>query len=36
MAEQSRASEAFYLVARGLQNFTSSGRRLRFGLEVQF
>ncbi len=35
-AEQARASDAYYLVLRGLQNFTSSGRRVRLGLEVQF
>lgn len=35
-AEQDRASTAFYLVSRGLQSFTSSGRRVRLGLEVQF
>ena len=35
-AEQTRASDAFYLVARGLQNFTSSGRRVRIGMEVHF
>lgn len=35
-SEQRRATDAFYLVARGLQNFTSPGRRLRLGIEVQF
>lgn len=35
-AEQTRASDAFYLVARGLQNFTSTGRRVRVGMEVRF
>lgn len=34
--EQFRTSDAYYLVLRGLQNFTSSGRRVRLGLEVQF
>ncbi len=35
-SEQDRASTAFYLVSRGLQSFTSSGRRVRLGLELQF
>jgi hypothetical protein len=33
-AEQSRASDAYYGVARGLQNFTGPGRRVRIGLEL--
>ncbi|MEO8139221.1 MAG: hypothetical protein ABI742_06235 [Gemmatimonadota bacterium] len=35
-AEQTRASDALYRVARGLQNFTSPGRRVRIGMEVRF
>ena len=35
-AEQTRAVDAFYLVGRGLQNFTSAGRRVRLGVEVGF
>jgi hypothetical protein len=34
-AEQTRASDALYNVARGLQNFTGPGRRLRIGLELR-
>jgi TonB dependent receptor-like, beta-barrel/TonB-dependent Receptor Plug Domain len=33
-AEQARASDALYQVARGLQNFTGPGRRVRLGLEL--
>lgn len=33
-AEQTRASDAFYNVSRGLQNFTGPGRRVRIGLEL--
>jgi TonB-dependent Receptor Plug Domain len=35
IAEQTRASDAYYNVARGLQNFTGSGRRVRLGLELR-
>jgi hypothetical protein len=35
-AEQVRASDALYLVGRGLQQFTGSGRRVRVGLEIGF
>ena len=35
-AEQTRAADALYLVGRGLQNVTGSGRRVRNGLAVQF
>jgi hypothetical protein len=34
-AEQTRASDALYEVARGLQNFTGPGRRVRIGLELR-
>jgi hypothetical protein len=34
-AEQVRASDALYQVARGLQNFTGPGRRVRIGLELR-
>lgn len=34
-AEQTRASDAYYQVARGMQNFTGPGRRLRIGLELR-
>ncbi len=36
VAEQTRAADAYYYVARGEQNFTAPGRRVRFGLEVSF
>jgi hypothetical protein len=36
VAEQTRASDALYQVARGQQNFTGPGRRVRIGLEVRF
>jgi hypothetical protein len=35
-AEQTRASDAYYYVSRGAQNFTAPGRRVRIGLEVRF
>ncbi|HWA17066.1 MAG TPA: hypothetical protein VG817_11560 [Gemmatimonadales bacterium] len=35
-AEQARAVDAYYYVARGEQNFTGSGRRVRLGIEVRF
>lgn len=35
LAEQTRASDALYQVARGLQNFTGPGRRVRIGLELR-
>jgi hypothetical protein len=35
-AEQARASEAYYMVRNGLQNFTAPGRRVRLGAEVRF
>lgn len=34
-AEQTRASDALYQVARGLQHFTGPGRRVRLGLELR-
>jgi hypothetical protein len=36
LIEQRRASDAFYAVERGLQNFTGDPRRLRLGVEVTF
>ena len=36
LAEQRRASDALYYQTRGLHNFTSNGRRLRLGLELNF
>ena len=36
VAEQRRASDAFYAFDRGLQAFTGDPRRLRVGLEVNF
>jgi hypothetical protein len=36
LAEQQRASQAYYLTGRGLNTFTSSPRRIRFGLELNF
>ena len=36
LAEQTRASDAHYLVAWGDQRFTGSGRQVRLGLEVTF
>ncbi|MEO7475189.1 MAG: TonB-dependent receptor [Gemmatimonadales bacterium] len=36
LSEQRRASDALYLVQRGLDNFTGGPRRLRLGLEVTF
>jgi hypothetical protein len=36
LAEQTRASDAHYLVAWGDQRFTGSGRQVRLGLEVAF
>jgi hypothetical protein len=36
VAEQTRAADAFYEVARGLQHFTEPGRKVRVGLEVSF
>ncbi|MDH5283603.1 MAG: TonB-dependent receptor, partial [Gemmatimonadota bacterium] len=35
-SEQTRASEAYYMVRNGLQNFTGPGRRVRFGAELRF
>lgn len=35
-AEQTRASDAYYYVSRGAQNFTAPGRRVRLGVEVRF
>jgi len=35
-AEQARASDAYYMVRNGLQNFTAPGRRVRLGAEVRF
>lgn len=34
VAEQTRATDALYLVGRGLQNFTGPGRRVRIGFEL--
>jgi hypothetical protein len=36
VAEQTRAIDAYYYVARGEQNFTAPGRRVRLGAEVRF
>ena len=36
LAEQRRASDALYYTVRGLHNFTSSPRRMRLGVEVNF
>jgi hypothetical protein len=36
VAEQERAFDAYYYVARGEQHFTAPGRRVRFGMEVRF
>jgi hypothetical protein len=36
LAEQRRASDAFYAVDRGPHNFTGDPRRLRLGVEVTF
>ena len=36
LAEQRRASDAFYAVDRGAYNFTGDPRRLRLGIEVTF
>jgi hypothetical protein len=36
LAEQRRASDAFYAVDRGAHNFTGDPRRLRLGIEVTF
>jgi hypothetical protein len=36
VAEQRRASDAFYAVERGSYNFTGDPRRLRLGIEVTF
>jgi Carboxypeptidase regulatory-like domain/TonB-dependent Receptor Plug Domain len=36
VAEQRRASDAFYQVERGIQNFTQDPRRLRVGVELTF
>jgi hypothetical protein len=36
LAEQRRASDAFYAVDRGPYNFTGNARRLRLGIEVTF
>jgi hypothetical protein len=36
VAEQGRAAEALYYVARGEQNFTGPGRRVRLGVELRF
>jgi hypothetical protein len=36
LAEQRRASDAFYAVAQGPYNFTGNPRRLRLGIEVTF
>jgi hypothetical protein len=36
LAEQRRASDAFYAVDRGAHNFTGDPRRLRLGVEVTF
>jgi hypothetical protein len=35
-AEQTRAFDAYYQTAKGEQNFTAPGRRVRLGLEVHF
>jgi hypothetical protein len=36
LAEQRRASDALYNTVRGTHNFTSSPRRMRLGIEVNF
>jgi hypothetical protein len=36
VAEQTRAVDAYYYVARGEQHFTAPGRRVRLGVEVRF
>ncbi len=36
VAEQTRAIDAYYYVARGEQHFTAPGRRVRLGIEVRF
>ena len=36
LAEQTRASDAFYYTFRGLQNFTGPGRRVRLGVAIDF
>jgi hypothetical protein len=36
LAEQKRASDALYFAVRGIHNFTSSPRRMRLGIEVNF
>jgi hypothetical protein len=36
VAEQRRASDAFYLFERGIHNFTGDPRRLRVGVEASF
>ncbi|MFN8652369.1 MAG: TonB-dependent receptor [Gemmatimonadales bacterium] len=36
LAEQTRASDALYYVARGINNFTNAPRSIRLGLEVNF
>jgi hypothetical protein len=36
LAEQRRASDALYYTVRGIHNFTSSPRRMRLGIEVNF
>jgi hypothetical protein len=36
VAEQRRASDALYYTVRGIHNFTSSPRRMRLGVEVNF
>ncbi|HEV2084754.1 MAG TPA: carboxypeptidase regulatory-like domain-containing protein [Gemmatimonadales bacterium] len=36
LAEQRRASDALYYTVRGIHNFTSSPRRMRLGVEVNF
>jgi hypothetical protein len=36
LAEQRRASDAFYAVDQGPHNFTGDPRRLRVGIEVTF
>ena len=36
LAEQRRASDALYYTVRGIHNFTSSPRRMRLGIEMNF
>jgi outer membrane receptor for ferrienterochelin and colicin len=36
LTEQRRASDALYYTVRGIHNFTSSPRRMRLGIEVNF